>query len=185
MKLDYKQANEIRLKYPKKLSQTDIDSIIAEWVSFGVEQDYMLYFSSKYELNSKKMQLCDFDLYCQASRKFDYIYVKETIERQKREGSKSDLSSLFVFTAIANVENMCAFNDSYKVEKKTKAIRKAFAIGALDDLKSLIGSDKLSDGIKEHNEIRDSVEKKYPCKYDSWQKEVTKIIQSYVLQETT
>ncbi len=40
--IDYKQANEIRRKYPKRLSRKHIDSIIKEWSDAGIEKEWML-----------------------------------------------------------------------------------------------------------------------------------------------
>lgn len=53
--IDFIQANEIRRKYPRRLSRKHIDAIIKEWSDEGIEQKWMIKHSSMFDMN-----LCNF-----------------------------------------------------------------------------------------------------------------------------
>ena len=171
MELNYEQANEIRLKYPEDISQKEIELIINEWVEKGIEREDMLYFSSKYEMNSEKMKLCDFDLCLQATRKFHALNSSEDTENTHIE-----LTNLFVYTAISEIESHCSFYFSDLVEKETEKIRLDFASGILSDLKDMIGKERLAIGIKDYDKITGIISDN---KLDKWQNKVINVIKDY------
>lgn len=166
--LTYKQAGEIRRKYPESLNRQNIDDIIREWDEGGIERVDMLVFSVMFDPDSDKLSISEMELFLRGTSHFNFKDLQPISGR-----------SYFGPTAVAHFENLTEYRSPYEVEKETYDLR--FEIGKefLDKCKSL-DAKELSDSFKEVNGIRKEIQKRYRHSLHPWQVRLNKLTNLYI-----
>lgn len=172
--LDYKQAHEIRVKYPKKLTDSQIDEIIAIWEKEGIERVDMLDFSAMYDMRTIKSTVCDFKLSLKSQAHFHYLYFKNI--------AGECLHSSVGMLLWAYVENLSAFNDSWCIKKqgKKKADIRRNTVKTLIEKVYALYPEGVKEGFDTMFDIKNTVKQKFNTKFDSWQQQIIDITKKII-----
>jgi hypothetical protein len=166
--IDYKQANEIRRKYPKRLSRKHIDSIIKEWSDAGIERNEMIKYSAMFDMSLHKVNSSEKELVLRAVMHFNLDYlIKEYF---------------YGILACVNFQNLVAYREPYQVPKKEYKLRLAIGKEFLDKCKE-INAEELSRGLKKLWEIKKEVNEKYPYELHPYEKIVDELIKEYIIKK--
>lgn len=166
--LDYKQAGDIRRKYPEFLSRQNIDDIIREWDESGVESVDIIHFSAMFDPDSDKLNISEMELFLRGASHFNF-----------KDLQLIDVRSYYGLLAVTHFENLTEYRSPYEVEKETYDLR--FTIGKefLDKCKSL-GTKELSDFLKKVRGAREEVQKRYGHSLHPWQVKLDQLISQYI-----
>ncbi len=122
--LDYKQAHEIRARYPKELSRQDIDGILSIWLEKGTDRIDMLSFSCMYDMHDERRNLPELELYLRSQAKF-------TLRDWKKVLAGINHCSYFVWPIV---DVITEYMNASEIEKETWDLRIAVAKDMLDEL---------------------------------------------------
>jgi hypothetical protein len=170
--IDYIQANKIRRKYPKRLSRENIDSIIQEWMKEGVDQEYMLKYSSMFDIKAHKLNVSEKELTLRAIMNFNFASL---------EPYPIDNRNFYGMLAVMHFENLTGYRDAYEIPKKEYKLRIQIGKEYLQKCAEL-DKNELARGFSEMRKIREDVDIKYPREIHSYQKMLDEAIDE-ILEE--
>ncbi|MFM1755171.1 MAG: hypothetical protein RL621_55 [Bacteroidota bacterium] len=166
--IDYKQANEIRRKYPKRLSRKHIDSIIKEWGEAGIEKEWMLQYSAMFDTSLHKWNSSEKELTLRATMHVNLSYLT------KKE--------FYGMLASVYFHNLVAYQEPYQVPKKEYKLRLTIGKEFLEKCKET-NAEELSRGLKKTWEIKKEVNEKYPYELHPYEKIIDEIVEEYIIKE--
>lgn len=173
--LDYKQAQEIRAKYPRDITNPQMWEIINIWVEKGIERVDMLGFSALYNMKDYgKSSLCDFTLARTAEAHFHYLEFLDTQNDAKKRWAGLLLN--------AYVENLTAYNDSWEAKKQGKKklkVCKDVAKNLVEKVYALY-PDGVREGFRDIFEIKEKSRSHWDSEPDEWQKEIEEMMMEYL-----
>lgn len=162
--IDYTIGNEIRRKYPKRLSRKHIDSIIKEWSDIGIEQEWMLKYASIFNMSLYQLNISEKELALRATMHFNLAYLKE--------------EEFYGMLASTNFRDLVGCNEN--IPKKEYKLRLTIGKEFLDKCKE-INVVELSRGLNRTWEIQKQVREKYPRKTNSYEEIIDELVQEYIL----
>lgn len=168
--INYKEANEIRREYPKRLSRKHVDSIIKEWSDAGIENEWMVKHSAMFDMSLHKLNSSEKELVLRAIMGFNLTYLT------------SKKTSFYGMLASVNFQNLVGYNDAYDISKREYKLRLSIGREFLDKCKE-INAKELSRGLKQTWEIKRNVKEIYPRELHPYEKMVDELVQEYIIKE--